>query len=312
MEWIISALLYGSLIYLLISLLLRDALRWPLAVVISAITTIELLLYFALRYSIHLLELFRFTVRKSRKLRLEVRTGDNCDSFADWQAKAEQLDRVDGRDKWKETPESEAYNHALIATLNSELKKHIQEIGKMTAGPTLPYPSSTNDDASPSSTSSFSSTSPLSVYANSNDSTSAIPRYQAAALPSTDPIALRSKVLSLHQILHSCMRRNVAGIMNEPLYSQTNTGTKKNIEQFVDNVVTALNTLADTDALPLEQRLQMLTVRHLSLHNLFFSLFSLSHLILFRSYRLPSFHSFFHSSLLFRILSVVLVILHCV
>jgi predicted acylesterase/phospholipase RssA len=50
----------------------------------------------------------------------------------------------------------------------------------------------------------------------------------------------RGDLVSLQQILHTCVQPNVAGILNPNLYSYTNTGTKLLIEKFVEAVSDAI------------------------------------------------------------------------
>ena len=203
MDFIIVILLYGCLAYLLGALLFPPVLRWPLAILLYIVSLIELILYFALRYLIFLLELFRNTARRHRALRQKVRFGEGCNTFEEWEKCARELDILDGREEWKDILESPIYNYELVQMLLDTIRTNIAAVNKVDAE----------------------------ISAMKEDGTKVPPELLEKS---------RNAVATLYRTLQTCMKRNVGAILNESLYSQTNTGTKRVVVEFIAEIQNAL------------------------------------------------------------------------
>jgi len=64
----LSLLLYGVLCFLMLMLGSKRVLRWPLVAVVSSLIGIELLLYLAVRWSVHLIEVAALINRRHSSL----------------------------------------------------------------------------------------------------------------------------------------------------------------------------------------------------------------------------------------------------
>lgn len=58
--------------------------------------------------------------------------------------------------------------------------------------------------------------------------------------------------------LKACLRKNVGGIMNEALYSQTNIGSKVLIEMYTAEVVNALRVFAEETSFPITEKVRII------------------------------------------------------
>ncbi|CAB4415920.1 unnamed protein product [Rhizophagus irregularis] len=58
----------------------------------------------------------------------------------------------------------------------------------------------------------------------------------------------------LKSVLQNCVKNNFAGVENVRLYSQTYFGTKKIVENYIDEVTESLNYLRTSKSLPLEEK----------------------------------------------------------
>jgi len=90
-------------------------LRWPILLVILACIFADLVAYAAVRYATLAVE--RVLSRTTRRRRREVTLAAG-DGYAAWLQRAEELDAIEGRDRWRDKVESDYYDfrHALATT----------------------------------------------------------------------------------------------------------------------------------------------------------------------------------------------------
>ncbi len=118
-------------------------------------------------------------------------------------------------------------------------------------------PSAAQTNVSLSATASPPASAPAGPVAGSQASSIAAAS-NAASSSSSSSHSLASALRDLRTLLQLSARHNVGGTMNESLYSHTNTGTKKAVEDFLSTVADATRLLARTPALPPRLRLRAL------------------------------------------------------
>lgn len=100
----------------------QKALRWPILLVVFTIMGGEFLCYLVVRLCVNLYEVSsRFRHRAAKKAL------DHAEDFVSWCQAARELDRLEGREKWKREDESPFYDYQLIRTHMANLTRHRAE-----------------------------------------------------------------------------------------------------------------------------------------------------------------------------------------
>ncbi|KAI7878138.1 patatin-domain-containing protein [Lichtheimia hyalospora FSU 10163] len=166
--------------------------RYPLIFGIGTIILFELILYICLRQLVRAWENLFSWRGKRRQLRANLRAAN---SYQEWCAAADALDKYMGRDIWKESAPYGYYDYRLIEKVIRHLRSYREN-------------------------------------ANNN--------YESA--------------VNLKDVLYACLKQNFAGIENAKLYSNSYLGTKRLVEQYVDEVTCAIDVLTKNNYISIDDK----------------------------------------------------------
>eukprot|EP00808_Paulinella_micropora_P001121 g40781.t1 len=183
--------------------------KWPVLLVVGFILFVEGAIYLFARLMISAYENLSFCLRCSSS-RSMMREMDSAQDYAHWEAAAQTLDRLEGRDQWKSTPSSGYYDYGQVAAVLDEINAIMYPV----AG------GAGKDGCS------------MADCANGLDKRK--PRQQLDAAAATALLAALRKVF---------ISRHMLGVHNPSLYQQTYLGTKRLITEFLQSVQVATKLL---------------------------------------------------------------------
>ncbi|KAI9216341.1 acyl transferase/acyl hydrolase/lysophospholipase [Blastocladiella britannica] len=185
-------------------------LRWPLIVGIALILMFELAVYFTLRAIVRLYEDTVVWTGARAALRKALRAAR---SRTDWEKAAAALDTHLGGDAWKRTAASGDYDYRLVRALAARMRKARRGPTATRQSSSLPPPAARTDTAAV-----------------------------------VDPLSTAQPPYHLEKLrdlcLESACKSNIGGIERNRLYASCYLGTKDLVNEFVDETVAAIESLA--------------------------------------------------------------------
>lgn len=201
--------------------MIQRVIRWPVLLLIVLFLCTELAFYFSVRFCVYLLERFVFLTKSRKSVRKLQQRMAEAETYDEWKEAAEEADRVLGSAPWKAQPHSVSWTDRAATTHSS-------------SDATIHTTAATAHFAL--------SLCPCSIV---------LQRYFNYPLLQSHLHDLRAAraagdIPCLTATLQTCLHKNTAGIMNEDLYSKTLVGTKVVIDDYIEELLAALDYIKDS------------------------------------------------------------------